>query len=152
MKDKKCSFELRPVYPDEVEKIISRLKNTKSCGLDTIDCSVIKLAKKELVPAITHILNLSISTGTFPEMWKKAKIIPLHKKNDVTSPKNYRPVALLAVLSKILERAICLQIVKYMDENNLFHPSHHGFRKHHNTITALLEMTEQWMEAFLIKK
>ena len=147
MKNKVCSFELAPVHPDQIDKIISNLKNSKSCGLDTIDCSVIKLAKKELVPAITHIVNLSFSHGTFPKMWKSAKIIPLHKKNDSTSPQNYRPVAILPLFSKILERAIFLQIVQYMEGNNLLHPSHHGFRKHHNTTTAVIEMIEQWINA-----
>ena len=146
MKNKHCSFKLGPVHPDDIDKIIAGLRNSKSAGLDNVDCSVLKLAKKELIPALTHIVNLSISQGVFPAVWKTAKIIPLHKKNDTTSPQNYRPVALLSVLSKILERAIFLQIVKYMDENSLFHPSHHGFRKNHNTTTALLEMMEQWVE------
>ena len=85
-------------------------------------------------------------------MWKHAKVIPLHKKNEATLPKNYRPVALLAVLSKILERAIFQQIVKYMNKNSLFHPSHHGFRSNHNTTTAILQMTEMWTEALDEKK
>ena len=147
MTNKSCTFKLSSVHPDDVEKIISQLKNSKACGLDNIGCSVIKLAKPELVPALTHAVNLSIQQGKFPEVWKTAKIIPLHKKNDSTSPQNYRPVALLAVFSKILERAIFLQIVKYMNDNLLFHPSQHGFRKNHNTTTAILEMMDQWVEA-----
>ena len=148
MKNRKCSFYLKPVDPDEIEKIISGLKSTKSCGLDNIDSFVIKLAKNELVPAITHIVNLSISQETFPKAWKNAKIIPLHKKNERTEPKNYCPVALLSILSKIMEKSVFQQVIKYMETNHLLHPSHHGFRKSHSTTTALLEMYDTWLEAF----
>ena len=128
MENKMCKLELQPVHPDNVMKIISSLKNTKSCGIDDIDSSIIKLAKNELVPAITHIVNLSITSGKFPQQWKQAKVIPLHKKDSQFLPENYRPVALLCVLSKILEKAVAQQVVAYLENNSIFHPSHHGFR------------------------
>ena len=147
MKNRSCSFQLKAVHPDEIDKIISSLKSSRSCGMDNIDSYVIKLAKNDLVPVITHILNLSIIQQVFPEAWKIAKVIPLHKKNELTDPSNYRPVALLSIFSKILERAVFQQVVSYLEENNLLHPSHHGFRKGHNTSTALLEMSNVWHEA-----
>ena len=152
MKNRNCSFSLHAVHPDDIEKIICSLKSSKTCGLDNIDSFIIKLAKKELVPAITHIVNLSISQQIFPTAWKTAKIIPLHKKNEYTDPSNYRPVALLAIFSKILERAVFDQFVDYMEKNHLLHPSHHGFRKGHNTTTALLEMNNVWLKAFYEKE
>ena len=97
---------------------------------------------------ITHIINLSIQHQLFPEKWKVAKVVPLHKKDDKTIPKNYRPVALLSVFSKILEKSIFLQTISYLEENNLLHPSHHGFRSNHNTCTALLQMYDSWIQAF----
>ena len=99
MKNRNSIFNLQTVHPDVVDKIIANMKGSKSCGLDDIDASIIKLARVDLVPAITHIVNLSIIQKSFPVAWKSAKIIPLHKKNDMTDPKNYRPVALLSVLS-----------------------------------------------------
>jgi hypothetical protein len=84
----------------------------------------------------------------FPTVWKTAKIIPLHKKDEFTGPKNYRQVALLSIFSKILERAVFLQVMEYMEQNQLLHPSHHGFRAKHSTATALLEMYNGWVEAF----
>ena len=79
-------------------------------------------------------------------MWKVSKVIPLFKKKDATLPQNYRPVALLAITSKILERVVYNQIIKYLEENGLLHPSHHGFRKDHSTATALLEMYTKWVD------
>ena len=148
MENRKCEFTLEAVHPDCVMKIISKMKTSKTVGIDNIDSYVIKLAKNELTPAITHIINLSIISRTFPEAWKTAKVVPLHKKEDKTSPANYRPVALLPTLSKILEKATFLQIINYLNENNLLHPSHHGFRACHNTVTALLQMYDSWIEAF----
>ena len=109
---------------------------------------VLKLVKNEITPVLTHIVNLSISNYSFPSKWKKAKVIPLHKKDEILYPKNYRPVSLLPVFSKVLERCIFLQMVRYLEENNLLHPSHHGFRAKHSTSTALIQMFDSWIEAF----
>ena len=62
-------------------------------------------------------------------------------------PQNYRPVALLPVLSKILEKVIFRQIVKYVESNEILLPSHHGSRAMHNTNTAILEMYGHWIDA-----
>ena len=105
------------------------------------------MIKDEVTPAVTHIVNLSIGTSIFPSPWKISKVIPLHKKLDPLDPSNYRPVAILPIISKVLERIIFDQIVEYFDLNQLFHPNHHGFRAGHSTCTALLQMYDSWIEA-----
>ena len=147
MQGRNCSFSLTCVHPSEVEQVISSLSNSSSFGMDMIDTCTVKLLKDDIVPALTHIINLSITSKTFPSSWKKAKIIPLHKKDDVLNPKNYRPVAILPVLSKVLERVIFNQVVSYLSENSLIHPNHHAYRAHHNTTTALLQMYDTWLES-----
>ena len=119
MAKRTCVFELEPVHPDLVEKIIDSLKNSNSVGLDCIETKIIKLIKPEILPALTHVINLSISTRVFPTGWKQAKIIPLFKKGDHLDPKNYRPVAILPIFSKILERAVFNQVIKYMNKLGL---------------------------------
>ena len=146
MKNRTCHFSFHPVHPKEVEDIISKLRNSGSTGIDEINTTVIKQIMHEIIPALTHVINTSLSTLTFPECWKKAKIIPLLKKGDPLQPKNYRPVSLLPVLSKILERVVYTQVIEYLDRNGLFHPSHHGSRAGHSTTTALIEMYDQWLE------
>ena len=147
MYDRKCKFNLKPVHPDLIDKMIRKLKNSGSVGLDYIDTKIIKLARAELVPAITHIINLSINTSTFPAQFKKAKVVPLHKSGDELNAKNYRPVAMLPVLSKLAERAIFVQVLEYFEHHGLLHPNHHGFRPHHSTTSALLQMYDTWIEA-----
>ena len=112
-----------------------------------IDTSIIKLVKAEILPAVTHILNLSITTRKFPSAWKKSKVVPLHKKEDPLNPKNYRPVAIVPILSKILERVVFNQMLEYLNQNNLLHPNHHAYRAQHNTTTALIQMYDSWLQA-----
>ena len=123
------------------------MKSSKFCGIDNIDTYVIKLAKDDLLPVITHLVNLSLKYKIFPSKWKLAKVIPLHKKDETVLAKNYRPVALLPIISKILERAVFAQVIKYFESNHLLHPSHHGFRSLHNTSTALLQMFDTRLDA-----
>ena len=117
MQGRSCTFTLKPVYSEEISKLIDKMKSSKSCGSDNIDSYVLKLARDDLVPVITHLVNLSIKYKTFPNQWKLAKVVPLHKKQDVLLPKNYRPVALLPITSKILERAIFGQVIEYFEAN-----------------------------------
>ena len=121
-------FSPTPVSPDQIEKIISNLKNSKASGIDMIDTYIIKLIKAEIVPAVCHIVNLSIQNNRFPTKWKIAKVIPLYKgKGCKLDPKSYRPVAILPILSKVLERAMFLQVLRHMDSNQYFNPSHHAY-------------------------
>ena len=149
MKHSNFKLKLKPVHPDLILNIITNLRNSKAAGFDDIDTYVLKIVKSELTPAITHIVNLSIRSSTFPTIWKHSKVIPLFKPGatDKLSAKSYRPVALLPVVSKVLERVIFLQIVEYMDKNELFHPNHHGFRSLHSTTTAMIQMYDTWVEA-----
>ena len=147
MENRTCNFQLQAVHPDVVSKVIKNMKSSKSCGIDYIDSYIIKLACEELTPGITHIVNLSISSKNFPSMWKKSKVIPLLKKDDPTITKNYRPVSLLPITSKILERVVYNQLIAYLENNKILNPSHHGFRRNHSTVTALLEMHATWLEA-----
>ena len=122
MRNHHCKFSLGAVHPDQILKIISNLKSSQSCGVDNIDSKVIKLIKHQITPVLTHVVNLSIQHQQFPSQWKKAKVFPLHKKSEPIYPKNYRPVSLLPIFSKILERTIFSQVVEYFEANDLLQP------------------------------
>ena len=109
-------LNLNPVHPDMIDKIIGELKDSKSCGIDYIDSYVLKLVRTEITPVVTHIINLSIISAVFPSSYKISKVVPHFKsKGDRLDPSSYRPVALLPIISKILERAVYLQMVEYME-------------------------------------
>ena len=111
MHNRACSLNFSTVHPDNVLKIIRSLKCTKSEGLDFINMELVKLIADDVLPSLTHLVNLSISSRRFPSEWKVAKVVPLLKKGSALDPQNYRPVSLLPALSKILEKVIFNQIV-----------------------------------------
>ena len=148
MQGRSKPFSASAVTPDQIDKIICSLKNSKASGVDMVDTYILKLVKANIVPAVCHIVNLSIQSNRFPTKWKIAKVIPLYKgKGCKLDPKNYRPVAILPILSKILERAMFLQILGHMDINCYFNPNHHAYRSFHSTTTAMLQMYDTWLDA-----
>ena len=131
-----------------MDKNIKDLKNSKSSGVDNLDTYILKLTRKHIVPSVCHIINLSIQNKKFPTKWKIAKVVPLYKgKGSKFDTKNHRPVAILPILSKVLERAMFKQVLRHMDGNNLFNPSHHAYRSFHSTTTAMIQMYDTWIEA-----
>ena len=94
-------------------------------------------------------MNTSILILKFPSSFKKAKVIPLYKGKSapVTNPKSFRPVALLPVASKILEKVVHTQIMSYMENNKLWHPQHHAYLSHRRITSAMISMHDAWVEA-----
>ena len=125
------------------------LRGSKATGLDLIDVKNMKTVAEEMVPCLAHIVNISISTNIFPDTYKHAKVVPLLKSPEKSplSCSSYRPVALLPVISRVLEKALFTQVSNYLETNNLLHPNHHGGRKWHNTTTAPIQMNNEWLAA-----
>ena len=98
------------------------------------------------------MINTSIRTGKFPENWKIAKIVPLHKKGDRKEMKNFRPLSLLSVSGMILEKVIALQIEEYFEKNNLLGSFQFGYRRGKNSTSELLTLFDQLLEAKQLKK
>ena len=149
MRNRSCTFTIKELSLEEVIKLIKGLRNSSATGIDFIDTRTVKLGAEALAPAIQHIINLSITTSIFPSAWKWHKVVPLLKSSDCDRilPKSYRPVALLPVISKILEKAVFNQLVLYLEQNDLVHPNLHGSRPGHSTATALSQLYDDWAEA-----
>ena len=96
------------------------------------------------MPSLTHIINLSIRCGYFPDRWKISKVLALYKEDIKSDPNNYRPISILPVVSKIIKKVIFKQLYEYLTHNNLLAGSQHGFRPMHSILTALLEATNNW--------
>ena len=82
-------------------------------------------------------------TGIFPDDLKIAKVVPLHKKNDVNIMNNYRPVSLLPAISKIFEKVAHHQLYNYFKNKKLFYTGQYGFRDDHSTELAALELVDR---------
>ena len=98
------SVSLRHTTHGEVLHEISQLRSDCSTGYDQIPVRYVKLVKEYLAGPLMHIINISIDTSSFPQTWKTARISPIPKTDSPVSQKDYRPISILPVLSKIFER------------------------------------------------
>ena len=96
--------------------------------------------------SLTHILNLSIRENVFPSTWKAAKVVPIYKSGSPVDPANYRPIAVLPVVSKILEKHVHKNLYEFVNSFSLLRATQSGFRAKHSCETALLNLIDCWME------
>ena len=89
------------------------------------------------------IINLVFKTGNFPELCKIAKVIPIFKKENELLCVNYRPISLLPIFSKIIEKVIYNRMFDFLTRNNLIYNRQFGFRKNHSTNHALISVSEE---------
>ena len=127
--------------PATILKLLKQLNPAKSAGIDNLTGKFLKESAPVLASPITDLVNLSISLSLSPDDCKIAKLKPLYKKEAKTKPKNYRPISLLPLLSKIIERIIHNQTQEFLDKNNILYKYQSGFRKHHSTDTCLSYLT-----------
>lgn len=124
----------------ELENVIKKMKNKKAPGPDAIPLQIIKLIMetRQIPEKIREIMNNHIKTGTFPDIWKTAKLmlIPKPKKNP-TDSQGYRPICLIDTLGKILEGLIKERLERELEDKEIINEKQFGFRKGRSTISAL---------------
>ena len=131
----------RPVTSTEVCNIIAELKNTTT-NINEIPVRLLKKIRNQLSVAIVKLINKSISRGVFPQCLKTAKIIPIFKKGDAKDICNFRPIAILPVLSKVFERCIANRLLDFLCKSDVIYRKQFGFVKGKSTIDAFIELTE----------
>lgn len=124
----------------EVKSIIMRLNNTKSMGVDNISVETVKKCADALSPLLSAIINKSFEEGIFPDILKIVKTIPIFKKGSKLDANNFRPIALMSVISKIFEMAFKRRLLLFITENNLLCNKQYGFRENSNTSAALFDI------------
>ena len=136
------SFVLHEVSEDFVYDELNNLNISKSTGLDGLPARFLKDAAEVIKYPITSVINLSIRSQVFPNEMKVAKVKPLFKKKSRLEVGNYRPVIILPVASKILEKAVFVQLNRYLTENNILYEFQSGFRGKYSTDTCLLYLQD----------
>lgn len=137
------SFVLLDTDPPEVNRIIMSLDSESAPGWDGINTKFIKLAKDFLIPLITNLANLCFQAGTFPKVFKRSIVTPVHKGGDKGDLHNYRPISVLSSTSKILEKLLNNRLVSYLDKFNVLCDTQYGFRKKMSTQDAILSITSE---------
>jgi hypothetical protein len=140
------SMYLEPINKTIVLDVVNKLKPKTSYGHDEIPTKVIKGSIHSFLDPITHIINLSLSTGIIPNQLKKAKVIPIYKASSHDLLKNYRPISLLPSFSKIFEKIVFNKIMSFLTSQNILYKHQYGFRPKHSTIHPILHLLNKCAE------
>ena len=138
-------FDIPLITENEVLKALSALDITKSTGVDKISPMFLKISSASISPHLTHIINTSIKSNTFPDLWKTAIVYPLHKSGSKANLDNYRPISVLCVMPKIIERHVHHHFYKFLIQYDLINEFQSGSRKHHSSNTSLTHMFSDWI-------
>ena len=130
---------------DDIAKIIQNLDPNKAHGHDNIS---IKNSGFSICKPLEMVFKQCIETGVFPSEWKKANIVPIHKKGDKQTLENYRIVPLLSICGKILERLLFNQMFNFFIENKLISLNQSGFKLGDSCTNQLLSNTHEIYESF----
>lgn len=129
----------------DVRKALRQLDVTKSPGSDGIPTRLLKLLANEITAEVHFLFSLSVSSSTFPDEWKLSTVAPIFKgRGSRQAPTNYRPISLLCILSKVLERLVYRQLYKHLDG---FLPTcQSGFRQNDSASLQLSRLLHQIAE------
>ena len=125
------SFELKEVTISDVFKKLQEVNVARATGHDNIPNKILKIAAPVISLSLADLFNLSITTNTFPDDWKVAKVFPLFKSGERNDPNNFRPISVLPTIARVFERLVYEQMYAYFTENNLIQPRQSGFRSLH---------------------
>ena len=129
---------------DIVLKLIQSLPLNKASGLDGISAKLPNEAGPIVSASLSYIINRSLTTGIFPNDWKVARVTPIYKDDIKTNPNNYRPISVLPIVNKLIERIVFNQLYAFLMRHDLLADAQSGFRPCHSTLTALLDITNDW--------
>ena len=143
--EKISSFD---ISKDEITKIIRSLDLNKAHGHDGISILMLKLCASSISKPLFLLFKHSLENECFPNKWKKANIVPIHKKGDKQLIQNYRPVSLLPICEKIFEKIIFNSLLKYLENNNLLNPHQSRFRPGDSCVHQLISITYDIYKSF----
>ena len=133
-------LEFSLTSPGEIVDIIRAFQSKTSTDIDGMSMKLLKSVAIEISFPLAHIFNLSLKNGTFPSELKLSRVIPIHKGGKPDLCDNYRPIALLSSISKILEKIVSLKLVNHLEINKLISPKQFGFQRNKNTEQNLLNV------------
>ena len=125
------------ISEEEISDLLSTLDVGKATDHDGVSARMLKLAGITICPSLTRLFMLCLSFNKFPNMWKRADVIPLYKKGEKDLCSNYRPVSILPILSKILERVVFKNVYNFCLDHKLLNVHQSGFRPNNSTVSAI---------------
>ena len=131
---------------------IKQLKNGKAAGPDRVPTKIVKDVGDLVSKPLSMVFNSSLEKGIFPDIWKLARVTPIFKSGSKKDVKNYRPISVISIFSRMLERIVHDQIFDFLLENNVITKNQSAFRKRYSTITSLIGSADHWYENIDNKK
>ncbi len=127
---------------EQVLQLLLNLSSDSASGPDAISSRMLKSTASSIAYPLSHIFNLSLQSGILPSDWKHSHIVPIPKtKSPSSSPSDYRPISLLPIISKVLERHVYNFIFDFCNRHDVISNSQFGFRPGFSTVSALLSFT-----------
>ena len=126
---------------------LRKLVPSKATGQDGIPARVLKECASELALPLSKLFTLSFVTGACPAAWKIAMVVPVHKKKARSDPRNYRPVSLLPVMSKVMESLINRSLTNFLERQKVLSQHQFGFRRGLGTSDLLTKLHSEWSKA-----
>ena len=114
---------------EDVYHLLATIDTSKSSGHDDISGRMLKVTALSITPVITELFNQSIILGKLPDEWKVARVCPVPKSGKSSNPNNYRPISLLSILSKLLEKHIRNILVKHFEDKHPLSAQQWGFHQ-----------------------
>jgi len=132
--------------------ILKSLDPNKAIGPDGISPRVLKICAQEIAPSLTRLFKLSLQSGKFPDQWKCANVLPLHKCGDIHEINNYRPISLLSCISKVFEKIVFKYVFNFLRDNLKITIHQSGFMPGDSTVNQLVYLYNHFAKALDEKK
>lgn len=145
-------MEFKTVDDVFILNAIKQLKSGKAAGPDKVPTAIVKDVGDLVSKPLMMIFNSSLKNGIFPDIWKLARVTPIFKSGAKKDVNNYRPISVISIFSRILERIVHDQMFDFLLENNVITKNQSAFRKLYSTITSLICSTDFWYENIDSKK
>ena len=135
------------VRREQVEQLLRGVDVRKATGPDNVSPQVLRHCASVLAEPLTTVFSSCLRENIWPLLWKEARVVPVHKRNSRSDPKNYRPISLLSVVGKVFERIVAEVICSHLDDNHLLSDQQFGFRPGRSTSDLLLLLSRDWQDA-----
>ena len=141
-------FKFSRISEMDIFRICRQLKPKLSSGADFISTKLLKEIAPLIITPLHYLINLSLETGFVPKEFKIAKIVPVFKEGDCHDFNNYRPISLLSSFSKLMEKIVSRQLLRFIHIHGILYKHQYGFRSGHNTSHPVLHLTDKVYSAF----
>jgi len=137
-----CQWRFIRIFVDLVQTPLQSLDLKKSTGPDGLSARFLREVAAEIATPLTHLYNASLSSGKFPYDWKRSHITPVHKGGNMEDLCNFRPITVVPVLAKVLEKIVSIQVGSYLEQNSLLDPQQGAYRSGRSTEGILLSAVD----------